>query len=192
MRKLSCKDAGMQGCSFEATGQDDDEVMAKGKEHVRAVHQHDLTPERGVEDPLDHPRTPDAIYFFLAGAARRARRCVRRFFLRSVLRLRPRISAALSWLSPVCSSTSSNSGRSTREIDLVVEVVHRVAVDPRKQPADLGLAPSPRTTSCSTGTRSATAGSTSSTSPGSTWPRRRARQSRRTTSRSSATLPGHG
>ncbi|HEY7955806.1 MAG: DUF1059 domain-containing protein [Polyangia bacterium] len=45
MRKLSCKEAGMQGCNFEATGQNDDEVMAKGREHVRAVHQHDLTPE---------------------------------------------------------------------------------------------------------------------------------------------------
>jgi predicted small metal-binding protein len=43
MRKLSCKDAGSPDCNFEATGQNDDEVIAKGKEHVRAVHQHDLT-----------------------------------------------------------------------------------------------------------------------------------------------------
>src|SRR5262249_20087425 len=37
-------------------------------------------------------------------------------FLRSVLRLRPRIWAARTWLPSVCSSTSSISGRSTRAI----------------------------------------------------------------------------
>lgn len=45
MRKLACKDAGMKDCNVEMTGNNDDEVIAKGREHALKVHQHQLTPE---------------------------------------------------------------------------------------------------------------------------------------------------
>ena len=45
MRKLLCRDAGMKDCNHEMTGANDDEVMAKGREHALKVHQKRLTPD---------------------------------------------------------------------------------------------------------------------------------------------------
>ncbi len=43
MRKLSCKEAGMMDCDYEASGESDDDVVAKAREHARTAHDHELT-----------------------------------------------------------------------------------------------------------------------------------------------------
>jgi len=45
MRKLSCKEAGEIDCSYEATGDTDDDVMRNARDHALSVHNHQITPD---------------------------------------------------------------------------------------------------------------------------------------------------
>jgi predicted small metal-binding protein len=44
MKKLSCRDAGMPNCSWEATAQNDDDLIQKARQHAQNAHQRTLTP----------------------------------------------------------------------------------------------------------------------------------------------------
>ena len=45
MKTISCKDVGVQGCDWKATGQTDDELLKKAAEHAKLAHGMTQIPE---------------------------------------------------------------------------------------------------------------------------------------------------
>ncbi len=48
-KTFTCRDAGLVGCGFRATGQSEDEVLTKAVAHARQRHGVDLTQAKTLE-----------------------------------------------------------------------------------------------------------------------------------------------